>query len=84
VGDLLRPTAILRRVSSAGANEPLAGSGLPLGAEFHCAMSKRLAAASPFEDGAGAAHNERSGVDAGSAVCLRIGRPRPGATHRER
>jgi hypothetical protein len=27
--------------------------------------------------------NERSGVDAGSAVCLHIGRRRSGATHRE-
>jgi len=28
--------------------------------------------------------NERSGVDAGTALCLRSGRQRPGATHRER
>jgi hypothetical protein len=28
--------------------------------------------------------NEGSGVDAGGALCLHIGRPRPGATHRER
>jgi hypothetical protein len=26
--------------------------------------------------------NERSGVDAGTALCLRIQRLRPGATHR--
>jgi len=28
--------------------------------------------------------NERSGVDAGAALCLHIRRLRPGATHRER
>jgi hypothetical protein len=28
--------------------------------------------------------NERSGVDAGTALCLHIGRHLPGATHRER
>jgi hypothetical protein len=27
---------------------------------------------------------ERSGVDAGTALCLHSGRQRPGATHRER
>ncbi len=27
--------------------------------------------------------NERRGVDAGGALCLHTGRPRPGATHRD-